>query len=185
MLDRRSGQYRNQRRQAMLSQLEITTSTENQDVQALATCTDDPAISMFDASVSPSGANTDEHGSALLGTTMSAFESANEYQLFRYFAYGVLPSLIQPGSWENYSDQTYMIAMGLAFPPLKTLMVGLALIHPMSRSQNSCTAVRHYLSSISSLREVVAQGNLAGTEDYLLAMTMCLCVFEVCRLFMH
>lgn len=163
-----------------------TTAPENQDGQALArpTCTTDhPAIlSMVDASQSPLDANTDEHSSELLGTAMSAFESANEYHLFKRFAYTVLPSLIQPGSWENYSDQTYLIAMGLAFPPLKNLMVALALIHPTSGSRDSFTAVSHYLSSISSLREMVAQGNLTGTEDYLLAMTMCLCVFEVCQL---
>ncbi|GIJ92669.1 hypothetical protein Asppvi_001947 [Aspergillus pseudoviridinutans] len=78
----------------------------------------------------------------------------------------------------QYTDQSYMLRLGLEFPPLMGIMVAIAA---MDRANHHQLAMLSYIFAIQELRASIADANDARNEDGLLATTICLCVYESFR----
>lgn len=111
---------------------------------------------------------------------LSPFESAEQYAIFTHFAESFLPSLVHRGAHPQYRNQDYMLSLGFEYPPLMNAMLACSAMNlACSSNYYQPTAVRNYVSALRSMRKDIQDGRLTGTEDYLLATTVCLCVFEV------
>lgn len=101
--------------------------------------------------------------------------------LYRYFAECVLPRrLVRQTSLSRYSDQKHMLRLAVAHSPLMGAIIAIAAMKKRQQPYSNVTlAVKCYLFTINSLQKWVARGNYTGSEDWLLATTVLLCVFEV------
>jgi len=109
------------------------------------------------------------------------FQQEEYLHLYQYFAECVLPRrLVRQTSLSRYSDQKHMLRLAIAHPPLMGAIIAIAAMKERQQPYGNVTlALKSYIFTINSLRKCVARGKYTGTEDWLLATTVLLCVFEV------
>ncbi len=119
------------------------------------------------------------------------FRSSEHLRIYRYFAHSIAPKLVRQTALSRYSHELHIVRLALVHPPLMGALIAIAGMRMSSQSPGlQLLALQSYLFSISSLKTGIMEGRYAGTEDWLLATTTCLCVFEVRtttppRLFTH
>lgn len=125
--------------------------------------------------------STEKHLSLSMTAMPPPFREEEHFRLYRYFAHCVLPQrLVRQTSLSRYSDQKHMLQLAIAYPPLMGATIAVAAMKETRQSQCSVRlAVEGYLFTINNLREGIARGKYTGNEDWLLATTVLLCVFEV------
>ncbi|RJE26976.1 hypothetical protein PHISCL_00677 [Aspergillus sclerotialis] len=111
------------------------------------------------------------------------FQQEEHFRLYRYFAHCVLPRrLVRQTSLSRYSDQKHMLRLAIAYPPLMGATIAIAAMKEIRQShQGVRLAVESYLFTLNNLREGIKRGKYTGNEDWLLATTVLLCVFENAR----
>ncbi|KAL4896554.1 hypothetical protein BDV59DRAFT_108693 [Aspergillus ambiguus] len=131
----------------------------------------------------PSVDSTERCLSSSLLTMPSPFQQEEHLRLYRFFADCVLPlHLVRRTSLSRYSDQKHMLGLAFANPPLMGAIIAIAAMKEMEESRGDVRlAVESYLFTIESLRKGIADGKYFGNEDWLLATTILLCVFENAR----
>ncbi|KKK13211.1 hypothetical protein ARAM_000566, partial [Aspergillus rambellii] len=107
------------------------------------------------------------------------FHQEEHSQLYRYFAHSVNPCLVRRTSLSRYSENSYILRLALAHPPLMAVLIAVAAISTPSQSPRRISlAVESYLFAIGTVKTGILEGKYAGNEDWLLATTTFLCIFE-------
>jgi hypothetical protein len=84
------------------------------------------------------------------------------------------------------TNDSWLLVIALHKPPLMDALlacsaVRLAVLQP----QFEAVATKHYLAAITTLREVIDNGDVNGTEDWLILIIFFLYFFEVFSLPLH
>ncbi|KAL3450816.1 hypothetical protein BJX65DRAFT_252337 [Aspergillus insuetus] len=110
------------------------------------------------------------------------FHTDEHLQLYRYFASSIMPRLVRQTSLSRYSVDTHLLRLALSHAPLLGALISIAAMWtvPQSKHQSSL-AVKSYLFAINSLKKGISNGAFVGDEDWLLATTTLLCLFENTR----
>ncbi|EAS28826.3 uncharacterized protein CIMG_07572 [Coccidioides immitis RS] len=110
------------------------------------------------------------------------FRLEEHFNLYCYFANSLLPTLVRQCSLPKYSDQTYILNLAVQFPPLMGAMIAVAAVRlPRHDESYLHLGLKCYHFSIQNLREGLASDKYKGNEDYLLATTILLCIWENCQ----
>lgn len=108
------------------------------------------------------------------------FHKSEHVRIYRYFAHSIAPKLVRQTALSRYSHELHIVRLALVHPPLMGALIAIAGMRMSSQSPIlQSLALQSYLFSISSLKTGIMEGRYVGTEDWLLATTTCLCVFEV------
>ncbi|RDW92304.1 hypothetical protein BP5796_01698 [Coleophoma crateriformis] len=114
-----------------------------------------------------------------LAGTPSTINSPDTYQLFQYFLNTFIPPLIRPGAHQGYFNHYYMVSMGLQTPPLMDIYIACAALQLAHKHADLLPkALQYYSSAVIQTRRMIAEGELRGTEDWPIVMTIFLCLFE-------
>ncbi|KAL3484515.1 hypothetical protein BJX62DRAFT_243844 [Aspergillus germanicus] len=107
------------------------------------------------------------------------FQTDENVHLYRCFASSILPRLVRQTSLFRYSVDAHLLRLALSHAPLLGALVSIAAMWTVPQSkQQSSLAVNSYLFAINSLKKGIADGAFVGNEDWLLATTTLLCLFE-------
>lgn len=109
---------------------------------------------------------------------LTTFHDRAQESLFTYFAESVLPHLLIPGTPRASRDD--LLSMGVAHPALlNSLLACAALYQSGSEERKTRDALRYYSNALGMTRAMIENSALEGTEDWLLVLTLTLCIFEV------
>ncbi|KAJ0415186.1 fungal-specific transcription factor domain-containing protein [Aspergillus carlsbadensis] len=115
-------------------------------------------------------------------TMPEPFHTEEHVHLYRYFASSIMPRLVRQTSLSRYSVDAHLLRLALGHAPLLGALVSIAAMWTVPRSKHqSSLAVKCYLFAINSLKKGITDGALVGNEDWLLATTTLLCLFENTR----
>lgn len=118
-------------------------------------------------------------------TTVAAYGSpslrtATDYNLLAYYMAKVAPLMTRPYVHADYGNLSFQYTIALHQPIAMNVLLGCASNHlTATNSQDNAQAVRYYNSAIHELRRKIAQGEMDGSEDWLMLVTLSLGVFEV------
>lgn len=83
--------------------------------------------------------------------------------------------------YTDYGKFSYFLTLGLSYPILMDAYLATASIHLAATDpEKTVSAVQLYNSAIHDLQRMLNAGELDGNEDWLLLVSICLCLFEVC-----
>lgn len=109
---------------------------------------------------------------------LTTFHTRAQESLFAYFATSVLPQLLIPGTPRVACDD--LLSMGIACPPLmNSLLACAALFQTEAGERRTHNALKYYSNSLGMTRSMIENSTLEGTEDWLLVLTLIMCIFEV------
>ncbi|OGM45409.1 hypothetical protein ABOM_005549 [Aspergillus bombycis] len=110
------------------------------------------------------------------------FHKSEHLRIYRYFVHSMSPKLVRQTSLSRYSQDFHIVRLALVHPPLMGALIALAGMKMSSQSSNlQSLALQSYLFAITSLKTGLMEGRHTGTEDWLLATTTLLCLFENSR----
>ncbi|KAL5002002.1 hypothetical protein BDV10DRAFT_129139 [Aspergillus recurvatus] len=110
------------------------------------------------------------------------FRKNEHLRIYRYFAHSVAPKLVRQTCLSRYSEDLHILRLALVHAPLMGALIAIAGMKMLPQSRNlECLALQSHLFAITSLKTGIMDGRYAGTEDWLLATTTCLCLFENSR----
>ncbi|KAL3476566.1 hypothetical protein BJX99DRAFT_139162 [Aspergillus californicus] len=110
------------------------------------------------------------------------FHTGEHVQLYRYFASSILPRLIRQTSLSRYSVDSHLLRLALSHAPLMAALASIAAMWTVPQSHHQVSiAVASYLFAINALKNEISNSALVGNEDWLLATTTLLCLFENTR----
>ncbi|RMJ29097.1 hypothetical protein PHISP_00040 [Aspergillus sp. HF37] len=115
---------------------------------------------------------------AISALNLPSFRLDDHVDLYQHFAACIIPRLVRQNCLSEYVEQTHMLRLALGFPPLMAIMIAIAALDLGTPAHNQ-VAMEGYLYSLRSLQDRMNHDSNAGSEDGLLATTICLCVFEV------
>ncbi|KIW03941.1 uncharacterized protein PV09_04778 [Verruconis gallopava] len=118
---------------------------------------------------------------AQLVESPSATEESSSPILLAYFVHEFLPRRIHPRSDRQYFDFSYTYELARSCPTLRYACSACAMCALAEKSQAQELASRahqFYSQSICSLRRALQGGACDGTEDWLLATVVTLCLYE-------
>jgi hypothetical protein len=102
------------------------------------------------------------------------------FSILNYCMNYYLPIQVHHPFGQNPIDQSYLISMSFHSPALMNALCACAALTLRSSSQPwQSFAIGCYILSLREVRQGIADGSYTGTEDFLLATIMWLCVFEV------
>lgn len=116
-----------------------------------------------------------------LSVVRSNVEEPDTTVLLVAFANEFLPGRIHPGSHPRYLDFSYAYDMALSSPPLLNACLACATSALGTKYQVAnaeLRAERFYAKSIHALRGILEEGGCEGSEDWLLATVVILCLYE-------
>ncbi|KNG84712.1 hypothetical protein ANOM_006766 [Aspergillus nomiae NRRL 13137] len=110
------------------------------------------------------------------------FHKTEHLRIYRYFRHFMSPKLVRQTSLSRYSQDFHIARLALAHPPLMGALIALTGMKMSSQSSNlQSLALQSYLFAITSIKTALMEGRHTGTEDWLLATTTLLCLFENSR----
>ena len=141
------------------------------------------AITTADEGAAPVTIGHDSHLGRSLPPPVSLpapFHKEEHLRLYRYFAHSIAPKLVRQTSLSKYAEALSFLRLALVHAPLMGVLVAIAgtMILPHS-PDHQALALQSYLFAITSVKTGIREGHYAGTEDWLLATTTYLCIFEV------
>ncbi|CAK97023.1 uncharacterized protein An11g08910 [Aspergillus niger] len=108
------------------------------------------------------------------------FHKNEHLRIYRYFAHSIAPKLVRQTSLSRYSQDLHIARLALAHPPLMGVFIAIAGMEMSLQSSNlHSLALQSYLFAITSIKTGLMEGRHTGTEDWLLATTTFLCLFEL------
>jgi hypothetical protein len=108
----------------------------------------------------------------------AALTSLQKHVLFLHFSTTFLFSLSMPETQVKCSDDLFSLAH--RYPMLMDTFLSCSAIFLSNEHSNLLPfALHHYSTAISSIRAKINDGSIDGTEDWLMVMTLFLCIFEV------
>ncbi|PLB48626.1 hypothetical protein P170DRAFT_446499 [Aspergillus steynii IBT 23096] len=108
---------------------------------------------------------------------LTTFHNRAQESLFTYFSSSVLPQLLIPGTPRASCDG--LLSMGIAYPALmNSLLACAALYQPGTAESKTRNALRYYSNALGMTRSMIENSTLEGTEDWLLVLTLIMCIFE-------
>lgn len=97
-----------------------------------------------------------------------------------HFLSRLLPSLVHGYAHPVYSSNTHLCALVMQYPVLRNIALACsALSESRNSPQVAMVALQHYSSAVTELKTSIESGSLNGSEDWLLASTQLLSLFEV------
>lgn len=97
-----------------------------------------------------------------------------------HFLSRLLPSLVHGYAHPVYSSNTHLCSLVMQYPVLRNIALACsALSESRNSPQVAMVALKHYSSAVTELKTSIEGGSMNGSEDWLLASTQLLSLFEV------
>lgn len=110
----------------------------------------------------------------------SILRSNREYILIAYYCKHFVPANVLPQAQADFSGDPFYLKLAHSTPEVMNAICACSAIHQSNIQPGyRVVALHYYTRAVSGLRKKLGSRTLSGAEDWLLAMTLLLHVFEV------